>query len=134
MTASRNNPGYTGYPALFFLETLHDGRSDEQLSQRMISLEKRYSYLRAYLPVFYERNDKLKQEYQDKISPLLVELGNEVNAMGDQYDAIFEGGSCSNLEKDFLKVMRGVRERIDEIAAKSGLIDKISADEEEMIF
>lgn len=131
---SKSNPGYTGYPALFYLETLQDGRGEQKLSQRMISLEKRYSYLRAYLPVRYSKNDSTKKEYQEAIAPLLTDLCREVDAMNNQYDGIFEGPGSSTLEKQFMKTMRGVRERIDEIAAISGLIDKIATDEEEMIF
>ena len=134
MARTQNNPGYTGYPALFFLGTLHDGRGDQKLSQRMISLEKRYSYLRAYLPVYYERNEKLRLEYSEKISPLLSDLMREVDAMGDQYNSVYEGESGSGLKKDFLKVMRGVRERIDQLAALTGIVDKIATDDEEMMF
>ncbi len=134
MAYSKSNPGYTGYPALFFLETLHDGKGDQQLTQRMISLQKRYSYLRAYLPVHYSRNDTTQKEYLEKIAPFMEILSREIDAMDEQYDSIFEGPGCSVLEKKFLRTMRGVRERIDEIAAISGIIDKISADEEEVIF
>ena len=131
---TKSNPGYTGYPALFFLETLRDGRGDQDLSQRMISLEKRYSYLRAYLPVRYSKNESTTKEYQENIAPKLAAICLEINAMNEQYDGMFEGLSRSPQEKQFLKTMRGVQERIDEVAATSGLIDKISADEEEVIF
>lgn len=122
-----------GFPALFFLETMHDTRGDKPHMERMWSLEARYSELLAWLPQKYAKNDATKREYDTDIKPALQELKEEVDKMFDAYDGIFEGSTCNAQEKTFLKVMRGVRERIDRIAGMAGMIDNLGADDEEMM-
>jgi hypothetical protein len=96
----------------------------------MVILEKWYSHLRACLPVIAE--DKKKEEVFDKeIAPLLKDVNVQIEIMNQAYEATFEGiDHCNPAEKDFIKIMRGVFERLDFITAKTKLIDKQTGYEE----
>lgn len=122
-----------GFPALYFLESVHENRGEKHLIERMWGLHGKYSWLLSYLPSRYENTEKLRKEYLEIIQPRLEDLKQEVDAMFESYNGIFEGMACSDEEKNFLRIMRGVRERADTLAAITRMIDKGSLDEEEFI-
>lgn len=126
-TRSSYNPGYSGYPALFFLETLHQDRGDKKLMDRMWSLHARYSYLRGWL---WDAEGNLKKGVSEKIPGMMADLKTEIDNMFDQYQDVYEGETCTPQEKQFMLVLRAVRERVDLIGATSGIVDKQTPDEE----
>jgi hypothetical protein len=120
--------GYVGYPYRIFLEMTNYGRGTQTHLEKMVILEKWYSHLRACLPVLYE---KKMGEYEKEIMPMLFEVSAEIEAMNMAYDCSYEGiEHCNPEEKQFVKIMRGVFERLDEITAKTKLIDKQKGDDE----
>lgn len=131
MSRQNYNPGYTGFPALFFLETLHQDRGEKKLIDRMWSLHARYSYLNAWM---YDAEDTLRKEIAPAVGEKMSKLRPEIDAMFERYDAVYEGESCSVPEKEFLKTLRVIRERIDTIASASGIIDRMTANPEEFVF
>ena len=140
-TRSTSNPGYTGYPARIYYEMTAYGRGTQELKEKMVILEKWYSHLRAYLPVLYTGRET---EYQEKkythpsgagtgqasLGDLLVDISGEIETMEEKYHGAFEGQSCTDQEKEFLRIMRGVFERLDAITAIAQIIDKVSISEE----
>jgi hypothetical protein len=125
------NLGYTGYPALFFLESLHQDRGEKKLIERMWSQHARYSYLNAWL---YDENDLLRKGVPVGVGEKMNQLRPEVDAMFDAYDSVYEGESCTIQEKEFMKVLRGIRERIDTIGSISGIVDTFAVSEGEYVF
>jgi hypothetical protein len=89
----------------------------------MVILEKWYSHLRAYLPVYYKK--KKKTEILDtEIIPLLNKAYEQIEIMNETYNSSFEGlRSCGEEEKSFNKIMRGIFERLDQITAMSEVIE-----------
>jgi hypothetical protein len=126
---SLSGMGYTGYPATIFIERMNYGYGNRSHMENKITLEKWYSALYCYLPVLY---DKKMKEYEDlKINDLLLDAEEEINAMGDLYDASFEDTeTCNPEEKTFLFAMRGVFERLDRITAITHVIDGIKPQED----
>jgi hypothetical protein len=123
--------GYVGYPYRIFLEMTNYGRGTQTHLEKMVILEKWYSHLRACLPVLYE---KKQEDFDKEIAPLLIEVNNQIEIMNQEYDATFEGiDHCNPAEKDFIKIMRGVFERLDYITAKTKLIDKQKGDDEQVM-
>lgn len=122
--------GYVGYPYRIFLEMTNYGRGTQTHLEKMVILEKWYSHLRACLPVVYEKKE---DEFNKDIAPLLEDANKQIEIMNQKYDAGFEGiEHCNPAEKDFIKIMRGVFERLDFITAKTKLIDKQKGDDEEV--
>ena len=122
--------GYTGYPARIFFEMTNYGRGTQTHLEKMVILEKWYSHLRAYIPVRYE-DKKKTEEFKEKVLPLLIDAYTEIEAMNKEYDPAFEGiATCSDNEKSFNKVMRGVFERLDQITAMSKVIEGQRLDDE----
>jgi hypothetical protein len=114
--------GYVGIPYLLFLENVDYGRGTQTHLEKMIKLEKMYAYLRGELPVMYEEKKKL-DEYDTTIKPLLFELNGQIEIMNQCYEATFEGiDHCNPAEKDFIKIMRGVYERIVVLECKSKIL------------
>lgn len=123
--------GYAGYPYRIFLEMTNYGRGTQTHLEKMVILEKWYSHLRACLPVLYEKTDEKRVEFEKEISPLLFEVNAQIEIMNREYSANFEGiDHCNPAEKEFCKIMRGVFERLDEITAKTKLIDRQKGDDE----
>jgi len=122
--ASYNNSaslGLKGYPAHISFEMSNYGRGTQTHLEKMVILEKWYSHLRAYLPVLYE---KKTLEYTKDIAPKILDSSEQIELMNDTYDPVFESlASCSTKEKEFIKIMRGVYERLDEITAIAKTID-----------
>lgn len=131
---STANLGLTGIPLQIFLEFLKYGSGEQSHLEKMVTLEKVYSWLRAYLPVLYEGKE---DEYEKKgYAEMMKDASTEIAAMNTAYDPIFEGiQTCNVNEKKFCLIMRGVHERLAFITAKARIIDKIQAQPgEEMIF
>lgn len=144
--AARNstaNLGLTGIPLFIAIEMMLYGRGDQTHEEKMSHLDKAYAWLRAYLPVLYE---KRMEEYTKprihqrnaagevdvvSVCDLVNEAANEINAMYEKYNSSFEGQkTCNPDEKRFLTIMRGVFERLALIVAFSGIADKMSNTEE----
>jgi hypothetical protein len=94
-----------------------------------------YSHLRAYLPEKFAK----KQEDYDKVVcgeedgkkiNLLNKAHSEILTLFEKYNPLFEGKSCGDEEKEFIKSLWAVYERLDEITAKSKIIDDMKTDEE----
>jgi hypothetical protein len=107
------------------------GRGTQSHLEKMVILEKWYSALKAFLPVFYE-DKKNVQEYNEKISPLIEILSLSIEDMNQLYDPSYEGlGTCGQNEKTFLRAMRSVMEQADAITAKAHVIDQIKSGDED---
>jgi hypothetical protein len=144
--AARNstaNLGLAGIPLFIAIELMLYGRGDQSHEEKMSHLDKAYAWLRAYLPVLYEKKmeeyekPRIHQRDTDgnivtvSISDVVNEAATEITAMYTIYDPSFEGlGSCKPDEKKFLTIMRGVFERLALIVAFSGIADKMSNTEE----
>jgi hypothetical protein len=125
--------GYVGYPYRIFLEMTNYGRGTQTHLEKMVILEKWYSHLRACLPVIYTDKKKV-DEFNSDISPLLDDVFNQIEIMNKAYESGFEGiDHCNPAEKDFIKIMRGVFERLDYITAKTKLIDKQKPEDEDVM-
>ena len=126
---SMSKLGYKGFPALFFLETMHSLRGERSLRERMDSISERYDYLYAYLPVKMAKG-KDKEKYDTVISLLMDEADQAVQQMTEGYKDVFDmdGIKVTSDEKQFWMLMRVAKQRIYVLAAESGIIDDISAD------
>lgn len=146
---SLSGMGYTGYPAAIFLERMNYAYGNRSHVENKASLEKWYSALCSYLPVFYEidevidldENEDMKgshyepdlehsnskqKEFWVKVFPRLNDVVKEVNATHLLYEASYEKEeTCDPKEKVFLDSMRGVFERLDRITAITHIIDGI---------
>ena len=120
-----------GYPGQIFVLKLRYGYGTQQLIEKLELLHSWYSNLRAYLPELYSKNDTKADEYNQKFADLLDEVATEINAAYELYDGQYEGQSCNPNEKKLLKAMRGIKERLDIITAKSKIIDNLKSDDEE---
>jgi hypothetical protein len=126
--------GYKGFPALFFLETMHSLRGDRNLRERMDSISERYDYLYAYLPVKMAKG-KDKEKYDTVISLLMDEADTAVKDMIEGYKEVFDmdGIKVTSDEKQFWALMRVAKQRLYVLAAESGIIDDIGADYQEFV-
>lgn len=109
----------------------------------MQHLDKAYAWIRAYLPVLYEKKPdeytkpRIPQGDEDgnqkmvSIFDIVAESKMEIDGMYEKYDSSFEGqNTCNPDEKKFLTIMRGIFERLALIVAFSGITDKMSNTDE----
>jgi hypothetical protein len=124
-----------GYPGQIFVCILRYGYGNQQHIEKMEILHSWYSHLRAYLPEKFAK----KQEDYDKVVcgeedgkkiNLLNKAHSEILTLFEKYNPLFEGKSCGDEEKEFIKSLWAVYERLDEITAKSKIIDDMKTDEE----
>jgi hypothetical protein len=121
----------SGYPGHIFVCKLRYGYGHQEHIEKLEILHNWYSDLVAYLPEMFETK---KEEYNKTFAPLITDVAIEIDAAYLMYDSIFEGQSCDPKEKDFIKVLRGIKERLDTITAKSKIIEGMKADNaEEML-
>lgn len=138
-----SNLGLTGIPLFIAIELLLYGRGDQSHEEKMAHLGKAYGWLRAYLPVLYEKKqDELTRQripvldrggnlVMLSINDVMGEAAVEIENMYKQYQPAYEGQkSCSDSEKEFIRTMRAVFERLASIVAFSGIVDKMSNTEE----
>lgn len=116
-----------GYPGLIFVLKLRYGYGTQQIIEKLEILDSWYSCLDAYLPIHLEK----KQDEYTTYIPELEEIRKQLDGTYEMYDGVFEGQSCSQQEKNLLKVMRGIKYRLDKITAKSGIIDNIRQNDDE---
>ena len=114
-----------GYPGQIFVLKLRYGYGTQQLIEKLELLHSWYSNLRAYLPELYA---KKPEDYNTTFAALLDEVATEIDGAYLLYDGNFEGQTCNPNEKKLLKAMRGIKERLDIITAKSKIIDDMKAD------
>jgi len=125
--------GYVGFQALVFYELMLYG-TEETYEKNRKHLHKCYSYLRAKLPVMYDKEGK-REVYNKDIAPLLDDVASQTNIARELYRSTFEGiHTWTEDEKEFDAAMDGIFERLSVIAAVSGMIDKEKMDEMEMTF
>jgi hypothetical protein len=117
-----------GYPGQIFVLKLRYGYGTQQLIEKLEILHSWYSNLRAYLPELYSKSEEKKKEYREIYEPLFVDVSNEIDGAYDFYKSQFEGATCNPDEKELLKAMRGIKERLDVITAKSKIIDDLKTD------
>ena len=128
MAGRSYNPGYMGYPALFFLETLHQNRGDRSYVEKMESLHARFSYLNAWM---YDAEDKPKDGIPPQAFDKMAKVRPMIEHMFDEYQSHYENpDSCDPDEKTFLKIMRDIREWIDQIAVITKIVDNATPTEE----
>lgn len=126
--------GYVGIPALIFLESNNYGRGTQTYEEKRVILHKIYSYLRAYLPEFYDKESK-RADYNEKIAPRLNIVSGDIDLAREQYKPTFETViTCDPDEKEFQKTMDTVFEKLFEIIAISKVIDKEKMENVEVIF
>jgi hypothetical protein len=125
--------GYVGIPAHIFIESLNYGRGTQTYEEKRLILHKIYSYLRAYLPVLYDKDNK-REDYNENLAPLLDEVSEDIKLAREQYKASFEGGTCDPDEKVFQGTMDAIFEKEAVIIAVSKVIDKEKMDNMEVIF
>jgi predicted AlkP superfamily phosphohydrolase/phosphomutase len=130
---STSAKGYVGIPALIFIEFTHYGRGTQTYEEKRVILHKIYAYMRGYLPVSYNKDDKIIV-YNDEIAPLLKEVSEEIRKAREAYKSTFENKSCDPDEKIFQTIMDGIFERLVEISGVSKVIDKEKMETEEVIF
>jgi len=131
---STSAKGYVGIPALIFIDLTHYGRGTQTYEEKRVILHKIYAYMRGYLPVSYNKDDKIKV-YNEEIAPLLDAVSEEIGKAREAYKASFEGLKTNDPdEKVFQTLMDGIFERLLEIAAVSKVIDKEKMETEEVIF
>lgn len=75
------------------------------------------------------KDGTIDPEYEFKYVPLLNEVKAEIDAAYEMYDGSFEGQSCGAYEKNLIKAMRGIQERLDVITAESKIVDNVRPDE-----
>lgn len=128
MAGRSYNPGYMGYPALFFLETLHQNRGDRNYAEQMQSLHTRYSYLNAWM---YDEKDGPKKDIPDEAYEKMKKLRERILALFQLYDPYFEDeNTCNPEERTFLVMMCEIREWIDQIAVITRIVDNAQPMEE----
>jgi len=116
--------GYIGYPAQIFYEKINFNRGPQLHIERLFILDKWYSNLMAYLPIYYEQNKDV-DFYNKTIFPKIKEVGGDIDATWDLYKASFEGDySCDPDELAFIKNLRVILRKLDDITAISRVIDK----------
>lgn len=116
------------YPAHISFEKQRYGSGTQTHFERRLILQKWYSNLRGYLPEVYkdtDGTDKKKKEYDVEIRPLMYEAAELRDKARLLYDSSFEGlATCNPAEKDFGVVMDLWNECLDEITARSGILEK----------
>lgn len=122
--------GYIGYPAQIFYEKVNFNRGPQLHIERLFILDKWYSNLRAYLPVYYaEKKDP--DTYESAILPKLAHVDEELLEAWQNYKATFEGEhSFDPDEHRFTMQLRTILLDLDEITAISKVIDKMAFTEE----
>jgi len=128
---SLSGMGYVGFPALIFYEMMVYG-TEETYEKNRTHLHKLYSYLRSYLPEVYNKDNK-REFYNESIDPLLKDAAEQIDATRRLYRSTFEGvHTWSEDEGIFQTVMQGSFERLGDIVAMTGVIDKMKMEDMEM--
>lgn len=124
--------GYVGFPALIFIEMNQYGAKDQTYEEMRRRQHKIYSYLKAYLPEFEDKEGK-KVEYNGTIGKMLEEASVRINDTRELYSPLFEGEhTWSDDEKQFQISLDGSFEHLAVIVAMTKVIDnqKIGEDME----
>lgn len=122
-----------GYPGQIFVCMLRYGYGNQTHIEKMELLHSWYSHLRAYLPVKYgaksDEYNKILEGGEDG-KDRLVRANEELINLFNVYDAAFEKETCTGQEKEFIKSLWSVYERLDEITARAKIIDDLKTEEE----
>ena len=118
------------FPAHISVEKQRYGFGTQTHLEKMVILEKWYSDLRAYLPELYKGKP---DEYDKEIKDLMFEADDHIKEMNDMYDPVFESLlTCSPTEKLFNAKMRGVHQCLNEITARSHILDRVISSDDGM--
>lgn len=127
-----------GYPGQIFVCMLRYGYGNQQHIEKMELLHSWYSHLRAFLPEKYaKKTDEYKtivcgEDSEGNKINLLDKAHEEIKTLFAVYDPAFEKADMTTNEKDFILALWAVYELLDEITAKSKIIDDMKADGEAM--
>lgn len=129
---------FVGYAGHIMLMKIRYGYGEQSHIEKYTILHSWYSDLRAYLPIIYERKP---EEYTDKkrwgnltIQELMTDAAKRLSAAWQAYNPAFEDmKTCNPEEKEFVVMLDGVKELLDEITAISKVIDKQQMDDEGMV-
>jgi hypothetical protein len=125
---------FFGIPGLIFRATDRYGLGTQTYEEKRVLLHKIYSYLRGYLPVLYNKDNKI-EIYNAEIAPLLDDVSEEIKKAREAYKPTFEGQkTCDPDEKIFQTIMDGIFEMLMEIISISKVIDKEKMETEEVVF
>jgi hypothetical protein len=137
MVVNRRSPlglGYVGFPALIFIELNQYGVKDTTYEELRRRQHKIYSYLKAYLPDFFDKDGK-REFYNDEIHVLLEGVAERINETRDLYSPFYEGiHTWTDDEKTFQISLDGAFEELVVIISKTHVIDKEKIEGEEMGF
>jgi hypothetical protein len=114
------------YPGFIAVCKLRYGYGHQEHIEKLEILHNWYSNLLAYLPEMYSTKP---DEYNNTFAELVEEVKTEIDAAYVMYDGDFEGQSCNPKEKEFIRALRGIKERLDIITAKSKVIKDIPLDD-----
>jgi hypothetical protein len=145
MGISRSSIGklaVSGYPGHIFVCKLRYGYGHQEHLEKLEILHSWFSDLNAFLPVVFKGKesdyvDKKDYKFVNKegvqvaasLNDLMGEVGGQIDAAYEQYKPQFEGQSCDPSEKSFIKVLRGIKERLDVITAESKIIEGIKTED-----
>jgi hypothetical protein len=120
--------GYKGYPATVFIERNNIGVGTQSYIEQLTHLNKWYSALRSFLPVRFEKDVKY---FNKEFSQDLIIADQMLMDAYDEYDPRFEPEERYNPdEADFILTLRNIFIKLDDITARSKIIDDVKTDEE----
>lgn len=129
--------GLAGYPGYIFLQKIRYGYGKQRYDEKRTILHNWYSALRAYLPILYEADNDDESKYKNKketfskiILPKIHEVAKEIEAARAIYKSTFENPETWDPdEAKFEMILEGIQERLDDITAITGIIDKAKMDD-----
>lgn len=122
--------GYTGYPARIFFEMTNFAKGTQTHLELLWILFKWFSHLRAHLPVKMEKDIG---GYNKDFAPALIIVDEKIQKAWHLYKPTFEGlDSFDPDEKEFTLFLMSIFVDLDEITAKSKIIDGEKPTEELM--
>lgn len=131
--------GLAGYPGYIFLQKIRYGYGPQRYDEKRTILHNWYSALRAHLPVIYRIYDdgesyrKKKEDYTKIIKPLTDAVAVCLEKARATYLPRFEiQEQYDPLEQEYERLLQDIQERLDDITAISGIIDKAKVDEGEV--
>jgi hypothetical protein len=126
--------GYVGFQALIFIEFKDYGTQDETYEKLRRKQHKIYSYLKGYLPEFFDKEGK-REYYNKEIAPMLDAIAERINETRELYSPLYEGiHTWSEDENKFQISLDGTYEDLVTITAKTKIVDKEKIESEEMTF
>lgn len=127
-----------GYPGHIYLQKFRCEYGSQRYDEKLGILHNWYSDIRAYIPVLYHLDDETKmyknkkEEYLNKIKPLIEDVSNEINHARTRYKSTFENPDMYDPEEsEYLLLLHGIKERLDVITAITHIIDRAQIDDDD---